>query len=114
MKDNRFMWYDWILLAAFALFLLLCGCKPVQTKPRARSVKVLCFTAAWCGPCKYQKCDVPDVLKGYNWRFVDVDQEPAVQKHYEVRAVPTYVILVNGVEKSRVHSVKDLRKVIGR
>lgn len=57
------------------------------------------FTAAWCPPCRLMRPVVeafaarrPDVRVVE----VDVDACPAVQGRYPVRAMPSFVVFVNG------------------
>ncbi len=58
--------------------------------------KILYFSAPWCGPCK-QFGPVMDRVSqsGIMVERINVDTAPAVAAAYNVRSVPT-VILVNG------------------
>lgn len=58
--------------------------------------KILYFSAPWCGPCK-QFGPVMDRISqtGILVEKVNVDNAPAVAAAYNVRSVPT-VIVVNG------------------
>lgn len=60
---------------------------------------VLDFWASWCGPCKMMDPifreaaeERPDVVFGK----VNVDQEPKLAQKYEVRAIPTLLVIVDG------------------
>ncbi len=62
-------------------------------------LKVLKFSAAWCGPCKVLapifnevKADTPDVV----FVDVDVDQNSALAIEYNIRSVPTLVFEKDG------------------
>lgn len=73
---------------------------------------MLYFTAVWCGPCKMlgpvmvsfaDKYDEQvDVLK------VDVDEAPALAEKYEVRGVPTLVLIKDGEVVHRSTGAKPL------
>jgi thioredoxin 1 len=68
-------------------------------------LKVLKFSASWCGPCKQLtpifnqvKSEVSDVA----FQEVDVDAESSLAIQYKVRGVPTIVIEKNGQEVKRI------------
>ena len=58
-------------------------------------LKVLKFSASWCGPCK-QLAPIFDQVKsevsGVSFQDVDVDAESALAIKYNVRGVPTIII----------------------
>jgi len=61
------------------------------------------FFATWCGPCKMMG-PILQQLKtelGENIRIIkiDVDKNPAIAQHYQVRSVPTLKIFQNGQVK---------------
>jgi len=62
-------------------------------------LKVLKFSAAWCGPCKVQapifnevRAAMPDV----SFQEVDVDQSSDLAIKYGIRGVPTIVFEKDG------------------
>ena len=59
------------------------------------------FYAEWCGPCKM----MPPILKELKEKMgdtlrnikIDVDTNPQIASHYQVRGVPTLVLMKEGV-----------------
>lgn len=66
---------------------------------------IIDFTASWCPPCQYMKKEVwtdPRVILETNARFIpvliDVDQQPAIAREFNINTVPTIKVLPNGDE----------------
>jgi thioredoxin 1 len=64
------------------------------------------FTAEWCGPCKVMGKVLSALAAEYagSARIVaiDVDREPVLVQQYDVRSMPTLVILRDGREVGRI------------
>lgn len=57
-------------------------------------LKVLSFSAEWCGPCKAMKPRLEKLeAKGYPIQEVDIDTAPLTAKRYGVDRVPTFVLI---------------------
>ena len=56
-------------------------------------MKILKFSATWCGPCKMMKPVVEQIEKDLQITIheVDVDKEPQEATKYDVRSVPTFI-----------------------
>lgn len=83
----------------------------------SKKVKVLKFSALWCGPCKsfkpiwenvVEKNTNPDI----EYVAIDIDEDDATTSKYKIRSIPTTVFLKDDVEVERVAGViKDLQQI---
>ena len=64
--------------------------------------QVLYFSSPWCGPCRSFKPVMESLQTEMSITFVDVDSSPQTAQQYNVRSVPTTVVLDNGMEIGRV------------
>ena len=60
-------------------------------------MKVLKFSASWCGPCKMLGKIIESVKDQTDMSIeeVDIDQQTELAKQYQIRGVPTLVLLDN-------------------
>jgi thioredoxin 1 len=74
--------------------------------------EVLKFYADWCGPCKMLSKTLEN-LKDNNIpiKEIDIDEQTDLAVQYNVRSVPTMVLLENGSEIKRVVGSMSLDKV---
>ncbi len=64
--------------------------------------EILDFSATWCGPCQNMKPLVHKLqAEGHPIRVIDVDREPETSQKFRVKAMPTFVLLVDGHEVER-------------
>ena len=76
-----------------------------------KSVKY--FSAVWCGPCQTFKPTMKELAsEGYNIEFIDVDQDNNAAVEYNVRSVPTTVVMENGKEIDRLVGAQTKKKVV--
>jgi thioredoxin-like negative regulator of GroEL len=65
------------------------------------------FTADWCQPCNKVRPVVEDMKKeGYQFQMIDVDYEEFLVKKFEIKSVPTFILLEDGKEISRMTGAK--------
>lgn len=79
------------------------------------SNKLKYFTASWCGPCKFFKPTIKELIKeGENIEIVDIDDNPRESKDYKVMGVPTLVFENSGETYARTTGIipKDQIKEI--
>jgi len=62
-------------------------------------VKVLKFSAAWCGPCKALSPvfeQVKGEISGVNYIDIDVDTNTAMAQAYSITSIPAVIIEKDG------------------
>jgi len=67
------------------------------------------FYADWCGPCEMLEPTVEAVAEE-SWAApakVDIDANRAVDRQYQVRGVPTLILIVDGESADRMDGVQD-------
>ena len=68
---------------------------------------VFYFTAEWCGPCKKTRPVVEDMKKeGFQFQIIDADYEQLLVKRFEVKSVPTFILIDDGKELNRITGAK--------
>lgn len=76
------------------------------------SRELLAFKASWCAPCKGME-PILDSLQddGLVVKKLDVEAQIEEAKEFQVRAVPTYVILEDGKEIERLVGAQSKDKL---
>jgi len=72
------------------------------------------FTADWCGPCKKVRPIVEQVNQDSTIKFqlVDVDSELELVKAFEIKSVPTFIIIKDGEVVNRVTGAKTKQELL--
>ncbi len=71
------------------------------------------FSATWCGPCQVFKPIMKELVsEGHNIEFIDVDQNNEAAAEFNVRSVPTTIVMENGKEIDRLVGAQTKKKVI--
>jgi thioredoxin 1 len=79
------------------------------------AISLLEFTAAWCGPCKVLAPTLQAVATEYKLPVteIDVERDQVAAARYDVRAMPTVVILRDGAEVGRMVGVRSRAYLAG-
>ena len=64
--------------------------------------QVLYFSAEWCGPCKVIKPQIQQLQSQMSITYIDADASPETCKTWNVRNVPTVLVIKNGIEIGRL------------
>jgi len=79
-----------------------------QTVKNYRLIVVDCW-AAWCAPCRAIAPVVEELAKEYSGKVVfgklNVDDNPETAEKFDIRAIPTLLVMKNGSEVDRIVGV---------
>lgn len=66
------------------------------------------FTADWCGPCKKVRPVVEQINQDSPIKFqlIDVDSELDLVKAFEIKSVPTFILIKDGEVVNRTTGAK--------
>ncbi len=66
-------------------------------------MKILKFSADWCGPCKMLQKTLDELVLPYPVESIDIDKQPDLTGEFGIRGVPTMVLLTSeGAEQRRL------------
>lgn len=87
----------------------------------APTSELLDFSATWCGPCQQAKPFIQQLRReGLPVREVDVDRQRDVAQRFNITAMPTFVLVIDGREVDRVVGYRpgeteaDLRRLVAK
>jgi thioredoxin-like negative regulator of GroEL len=74
---------------------------------------ILYFTADWCNPCKRtrpiaEELDRDNVIK---FQFIDADDNTELCKKFEIKAIPTFILIEDGQEINRMNGAKTKEQI---
>jgi thioredoxin 1 len=66
------------------------------------------FTADWCGPCKKVRPIVEQINQDnyIKFKIIDVDSEIDLVKAFEIKSVPTFILIKDGEVSNRMTGAK--------
>lgn len=79
-------------------------------------IKVLCFTADFCGPCKVMKPVMTQIASENSDKFdisyIDIEENAELASQYGIRGVPTYVVVKDNKEVDRIVGATTKDKIL--
>lgn len=69
--------------------------------------QVLYFSAPHCAPCRTFKPIMESLQSEMSITFIDVDASPQTAQTWNVRSVPTTLVIQNGIERGRFVGAKS-------
>ena len=105
----------WTTLIATALVATACSwvsLTNISAQAADSNNILLDFSAKWCGPCQRMSPIVSKLERqGFPIRQVDIDDESALASQYNVRSIPCFVLIANGVEVNRITGPTDEKQL---
>ena len=76
---------------------------------------ILYFTADWCGPCKKVRPIVEELNRDQSYakfQVIDVDSEQELARKFEVKSIPTFIFIKDGIEINRLTGAQTREKLL--
>ena len=69
---------------------------------------ILYFTAEWCNPCKRVRPIAEDLDRDgvIKIQFIDADDNGDLCRKFEIKAIPTFILIEDGNELRRINGAK--------
>tara|TARA_R110000822_G_scaffold17387_2_gene58670 strand:- start:342 stop:587 length:246 start_codon:yes stop_codon:yes gene_type:complete len=74
--------------------------------------KILYFSAGWCGPCKTLGPIMESLSGQINYEKIDVDQNQDLSIKYNVRNIPTLILLKDGEAVNRMTGLQPKQQIL--
>lgn len=74
------------------------------------------FYGTWCGPCRVLTPIINEIKEQFpsvNFYDVDIDDDYEEATKYEIRSVPTVILIKDGVEVDRIIGLSSKSKYVG-
>ena len=79
----------------------------VKDRKENMSKKVLKFSASWCQPCKMLSKTIEGMTMETPIEEIDIDEQEELAIQYQIRSVPTLVMLDDDKEVKRVTGMQS-------
>lgn len=74
------------------------------------------FTADWCAPCKKTRPIVEELnheLPDAKFQIIDSDSEIDMVKAFNIKSIPTFILMENGNEIARISGAQNKEDLKG-
>nr|CAC42084.1 thioredoxin h [Pisum sativum] len=81
----------------------------IQKGTESKKLIVVDFTASWCGPCRFIAPILAEIAKKTPqviFLKVDIDELESVAEEWSIEAMPTFLLLKEGMEVDKVVGAK--------
>ena len=73
---------------------------------------LLYFTGTWCHPCKMFRPIIEELKgEGLEISIIDIDENQQLARTYDIRSIPTIIVLNDGNEINRKIGVQSKQQV---
>jgi len=73
--------------------------------------KIIRFTAEWCGPCKTLAKNLESAQIDIPIEVIDIDKDNKLAIEYNVRGIPTLIMINEGKELRRITGTKTTKEL---
>jgi thioredoxin 1 len=74
------------------------------------------FYGVWCGPCRVLTPVINEIKEQFpsvKFHDIDIDDDYEEATKYEIRSVPTVILIKDGVEVDRIIGLSSKSKYVG-
>ena len=73
--------------------------------------QILYFSSTWCSPCKSFRPVLESLQTEMPITFIDIDISSQTAEQYNVRSIPTTIVVQNGMEIGRIVGVTSKENI---
>ena len=74
-------------------------------------MRIIRFTASWCGPCQTMSKSLEEAKLNLPIEVVDIDAHPELAMDFNIRSVPTLIMLDGNTEMKRCIGLRSTQEL---